>query len=303
MSPVHPALPNFFLIGAAKSGTTTLYSALIEHPQVFFSSLKEPNFFNDEANFSQGLDWYVNTYFAGAEAFPARIEGTTRYLYWGEKVAPRLQAIDQDENIRLIAIFREPVERAYSMYWHKRRRNWEDQDTFEEALAAEESRLAENWDKLYSTGETLFGYFREGCYASRMRPFLECFPRERILLLLFDDLKDNFTGTMNRLFRFLEVNPKVRIKPRVSNAYSSTRSQLLKRMMSLSSPIRQVAKYLVPVPYREGFKRSLRKANRKQTAYPPMRADTRRALKARYREEMLAFEEIIGRDLSQWYED
>ncbi len=301
MSPVDPALPNFFILGAAKCGTTSLFGVLKSHPGIAFSSLKEPGFFTEDAQYQRGLSWYAQTYFQGAERFPARGDGTTRYLYWSEKTAPRIQAMDADQQVRLVAIFRDPVERAYSMYWHGRRYGWETLPTFEDALAAEETRLRTGWDQLCAQGKNYYGYFREGCYAQRLQPFLDRFPRERILLLLFEDLVGQFDQTAAQLFRFLQLPDGVQAEPEHRNRPSVTRSGLLQSMLSLTSPVRQVSKYLVPKHMREPVKQALRQANKKAVEYPPMAADTAQALRERYQTEMLAFEQITGRDLRGWY--
>ncbi len=102
--------PNFFIIGAAKAGTTSLYDALRRHPQVFLSVEKEPAFFCDDEYFRRGNDWYLRTFFREARGEPSRGEATSRYLFFGEKVAPKDSGIlgtDIAENF--IVIFRDPV--------------------------------------------------------------------------------------------------------------------------------------------------------------------------------------------------
>ena len=69
-------MPNLFIIGAAKAGTTALYGYLAQHPKVFLSRVKEPLFFSREENYAKGLDWYEGAYFQGAEDYPVRVEVT-----------------------------------------------------------------------------------------------------------------------------------------------------------------------------------------------------------------------------------
>jgi hypothetical protein len=294
------SLPNFFIIGSAKSGTTTLFGALVKEPQIYMSRPKEPFFFSDDALYSKGLDWYAKTFFANSEQYPARGDGSTRYLNWGEKVAPRIVDMDINNNVKLIAIFRDPVKRAYSMYWHAVR-NGKETLSFEEAILTEEQRVSQLWNELYTSGRNNFTYFREGCYASRLQPFLDCFPRERILLLLQEDLIQDYQGTIGKITDFLGVHSQVEHTPHVLNPYAKTRSHLLRKMLTNPSAIRSLIALLLPLSLRTQLKNRLRKANKEVTKYPPMSSEMEHLLRDRYRNEIEAFEKIIGRDLSHWY--
>jgi hypothetical protein len=303
-SPSHPQfpsnLPNFFIIGSAKSGTTTLFGALVQEPQIFMSRPKETNFFCDNRMYAKGLDWYAKTFFPNSEQYPARGEGSTRYLNWGEKVAPRIAEMDKDDQVKLIAIFRDPVKRAYSNYWYAVRYGWE-KLSFEEAIRTEDQRLSQNWDDLSSIGENDFTYFRQGCYASRLRPFLEIFPRERILLLLQEDLIQDYQGTIARITDFLGVTSQIEHVPSVLNPFARYRSHFLRKMLSNPSAVRTFITLLLPLSLRTRLKDRLRKANKEVTKYPPMSPEMESLLRDRYRDETAAFEKIIGRDLSHWY--
>src|SRR3712207_4809254 len=106
-------MPNLFIVGAAKAGTTALYDYLAQHPEVFLSRVKEPMFFSREDYYARGLDWYEAEYFGGAEDYPVRAEATPHYLYWSEKVAPRIKEVYGERPVKFIASFRDPVSRAY----------------------------------------------------------------------------------------------------------------------------------------------------------------------------------------------
>src|SRR5688572_22417540 len=159
--------PNFFLIGAMKSATTSLHNTLKQHPQIYCSPVKETRFFSNNENYARGLEWYLNTYFRNSDSFPVRGESDPHYLYWGETVAPRMRDSFPENAPRFIAILREPVSRAYSHYWHQVRKG-EESISFEQALLAEEERLSANWEKFRSAGLAKFGYFYGGCYFARL---------------------------------------------------------------------------------------------------------------------------------------
>jgi hypothetical protein len=294
------SLPNFFIIGSAKSGTTTLFGALVQEPQIFMSRPKEPNFFCDDALYQNGLNWYAEKCFSNSQHYPARGEGSTRYLNWGEKVASRIAEMDKDGQVKLIAIFRDPVKRAYSMYWHAVRFGYEAL-SFEEAILTEEHRVAKLWNDLYPTGKNYYTYFREGCYATRLQPYLDHFPRERILLLLQEDLIQDYPGTICTIVDYLGVTSKVEHVPSVLNPYAKTRSQTLRKVLNTPSALQTLSRLLLPLPLRTKLKSLLRKANREVVKYPPMSSEMEKLLRDRYRMEIEAFEKIIGRDLSHWY--
>ena len=110
-------LPNLFIIGAAKSGTTTLYSILNAHPEVYMSPEKSPRFFSKDDLYLKGLNWYASKYFSGSGNYPIRGEATPSYLALANLTAPRIQKAMVGKKIKFIVIFRDPTERAYSHYW------------------------------------------------------------------------------------------------------------------------------------------------------------------------------------------
>jgi hypothetical protein len=296
-------LPNCFIVGAAKSGTTTLADLLNQNPQVYLPFAKEPRFFSNDEFFSNGFDWFRDTYYSSVQGQPVRLDASTPYLYWSEKVAPRLSTYDQDRKIKIIALFRNPVQRAYSMYWHLAR---DDRVAlpFEEAIAAEEALLKEKWDSLYARGGQEHGLFRGGCYATLIQPFLDLFPRERILLLLHEDIISDFEVTMIKISNFLEIDPvnHTLIK---SNPAAAPRNQKLQNFLSRPSGLPQ--KFLklftrfMPYEVRYRLKKKVIGANLQPVKYPPMSSELNAALRARYMPEIQQLETIMNRDLSQWY--
>ena len=136
-------LPNFFLIGAAKAGTTTLHDVLRQHPQIFCSQVKETGFFITEDRWSKGVEWYQQTHFSRAAGYPKRSESTAVYLLFSEVVAPRIHDIYGKHPLQFLAILRDPVKRAYSHYWQRIHTGLETLP-FEEALEKEEQRLRES---------------------------------------------------------------------------------------------------------------------------------------------------------------
>jgi len=293
-------LPNFFLIGAAKSGTTALFDLLAQHPQVYTPFEKEPKFFNNDANYARGMDWYIKTYFKNASKFPARGEATPHYLFWGEKVATRIQQIYDPAEVKFIAIFRDPVKRAYSQYWmHVQGEN--ERLSFKDALAAEEQRLTEMCQEMQPAGLIKYAYYRGGCYATLLQPYLQRFPRQHFHFLLHEDLKVDFSATMHNLSEFLGIQAGFGYRPVVSNP-----SYVLRFHNQQYLFLNTIYKKLIltlPELHRYRLRKRILQVNRRPQTYPPIDQDVEHWLRDRYREEIKQLEVILGRDLGQWNQE
>jgi hypothetical protein len=291
-------LPNVYMIGAAKSGTTTLYDVLKNHPEITFTKKKEPFFWNDDEMYEKGIEWYVNAYLQDADQYPVRVDGSTRYLYWGDKVAPRLKHVYDNQPLKFIAIFRDPVQRAYSYYWHSVRYEWEFR-SFRQAITDEETTLQKEWNHLEKNGLMTYGYFRGGCYATLLQPYLECFPREQFLLLLMDDLIGDFDGTLNQVQDFLGVSSIKKFEPTISNKTNATKHLKLLRWVKNPSPVKNLFKTMLPFNARSMMKKKFREFV-KRGEYSPIPSDLEKELRLRYTNEIDRLEVLLDRDLTKW---
>ena len=291
-------LPTFLLLGTNKAGTTTLYQALKQHPQVFLPHKKELHFFNDDFNYAKGADWYARSFFGQAAGFAARGDITPAYLYWGEKGVPRIKAVHGSEPPRMVVILRDPVGRAYSRYWHERRVEGREPLSFEEALEAEPDRLQADASTFGVRGRFPRAYFQGGLYGAQLDRYFESFPRHLFHVILFEDLTRDFAATVRGLLAFLELDTTVVIAKRRSNPASVVRApQLdgwlrsratvgkLARRMGIMSSVRKLLRWTFLVPF----------------TYPPVNPDTEQRLRQRYLPDVQKLEKLIGRDLSAWY--
>jgi hypothetical protein len=292
-------LPNFFILGAAKAGTTTLWDLLNQHPQVYLSFSKEPMYFSRDDFFAHGLDWYRDTYFAGWNGQPLIGEATPHYLYWAEKVAPRLARTVGPGAPKLIVIFREPLQRAYSWYWNMIKEGKETL-AFPEALEAEPRNLKEHWDQLYSFGAMTYGYARGSQYASQLQHYLDLFPRENFYFLLQEDLRKDFAATLRGLFAFLGIDPTVTVQPVVSNPSAMPRSRGFHQLLHGPSRLKDFLKRLLPYNLRYRLKTDLAEANLRPFDYPPLDPSLAASLRPRFAEEVSRLAKMINRDLSHW---
>jgi len=179
-------LPNLIVIGAAKSGTTSLHEYLDLHPEISMSREKELNFFVEELNWSRGREWYERQF----ESAPVRGESSPAYTAYPLRsgVPERMAATLAD--VRLVYLVRDPIERIVSHYVH-RALNWSDVATIAEALADPAVR---EW------------LVKPSCYWLQLEQYLEHFPREQVLVLDSDELRANRTETLVEVFRFVGVD-------------------------------------------------------------------------------------------------
>lgn len=214
-------LPDFIVIGAAKSGTTSLYASLIEHPFVvpcsttnaYFSNTKEVRYF--DYNFGRGRDWYRSHFplerereaFAQEHGRPFLTgEASPSYISFG-RAAQRVR--DLVPQAKLIAVLRNPVDRAYSQFQLSRREGLEDLDSFEEAARLEADRLRPELarmaaDPTYASWR--FGkwsYLARSRYAEQLERWLEHFSREQFLFLKAEDLFAEPARTLDTVYDFL----------------------------------------------------------------------------------------------------
>jgi hypothetical protein len=216
--------PNFFIVGAAKSGTTSLWMYLKQHPEVYMPQAiehKEPAFFCDIYGYKD-FDTYLSLF---TEAKDKKAIGEASHAYltspesaaWIQKFYP---------HAKIIIILRNPVERAYSLYNWMIGAGYEWIYPFEKALIVEEERLKDSYFKHHNP-EYFYNYlyFNSGLYASQIERYFQLFSGEQIKVLLFEDLKNNPVTTTQNIYNFLEVNssfiPQVDIHNRAHTPYSA----------------------------------------------------------------------------------
>lgn len=296
-------LPNFFIIGAAKSGTTGLFDVLLQHPQIYVPYLKETRFFSDDEKYQLGLEWYCQTYFNQSGKFKARGEATPHYLYWGDKTSSRLLKMTNSNKIKIIAIFRDPVKRAYSQYWMQVHRGVEPL-SFEEALKIEDQNLRENQVRLEKSGSLQYGYFHGGCYASLLKPYLERFDWNNTGFFLLDDIKNNFSTTMVKICQLLEVDEHFAFKPSVSNQAFVPRSKRIHHYLNNpSGVVYQTIRYFIrktPPSFQYRFRQKFLGLNTKPSQNPPLDNKTETNLRLRFQPEVEKLEVILDRNLDHW---
>ncbi|MFB6248347.1 MAG: sulfotransferase [Salinibacter sp.] len=293
MTRVSSRLPDFFVLGVAKGGTTSLHDYLRQHPTLFLPYVKELHFFDDDAGFSSGLDRYLQYFAETGDQLTG--EATPSYFRHVDPVAGRVRSLYGGAPPRFLLLLRDPVARAYSHYLHNVSEGREPL-SFEEALDAERAdpdAKRRAWK----------GYFSDGVYADTLAKWFERFPRERFLVLRSANLARRTDTTLRRIFRFLGVDPDVEIDTdRRLNRTGERQSRLLGTLLSvLPSGAPSLLRRWAPAPLRlrvEQFVR--RRSTGASSDRPALDPALERRLRRRYAPHVRRLEGLIDRDLSAW---
>ena len=191
------------IVGAQKSGTSSLLRYLAQHPDIHTHAQPEMTFFLQDREYTRGYAWAFAKYFAGEHA-DSEIEGKhliakNVMVMHSPEVMQRIY--EHNPDIHLVVLLREPVARAYSAYWWARRRGWENIKNYEEALAAEEARLNEDWFKWRQCA-----YQYNGVYYPHVRNLITQFGSSNVHCILTDDLKENAAAVCQQLFKHVGIH-------------------------------------------------------------------------------------------------
>ena len=295
-------MPNFLIIGAPKSGTTTLHYVLDQHPEIYMSAVKEPGFFwaYGEPVDLRGpsalllkhraisdLDAYQRL-FAGVTTERAIGESSARYLF-----QPRSPALIYEfiPHARLVVSLRNPAERAFSSFSQYLRDGVDPCPDFAQAVAHERQGLRAEW--------TFGRHLESGFYYAAIQRYLVFFSRQQLHISLFEDLKDDPLGLVRSLCEFLEVDGG--FEPDMSHRHNVSgviRNPVLRWIWTRTNRLRAAVRPLVGLRLRhlvsEWFYRDVEKPD-----FPP---ELRAELTEYYRQDIEQLQGLIQRDLSHWLE-
>ena len=290
--------PNFLLIGAMRSGTTALYTFLGQHPEIYVSPHKEPNYFaflgRDAPDLVEGSPSVTTAaayhdLYAGVTDEPRIGEASHSYLYYPGS-AQRIRD-ELGDDVRILCILRDPAARAFSHFMFHVRNGREEATDFAAALATEDDRIR--------SGQHFGHYRNRGFYYRQLREYFDVFPRESIRVHLYDDLATRPLWVMQDIYRFLDVDsgfePDVSIR---RNPSGVPRSGWLHGLLVKRNPVKR---RLQPVLPRSLYRLATRIRDR-NLIRPELDSDIRRDLVDSYRADIASLEDLIERDLAAWLE-
>jgi hypothetical protein len=303
-------VPDFFIVGHAKSGTTALYEMLRVHPQIYMPEEKEPWFFSTDMRprfqspragaLPETLDEYV-ALFAGAQPQQRIGEASSSYL-WSQTAAREIAEVRPDA--RIIAILREPASFLRSLHLQLLQTHVESNGDLRKAMALEAPRREGRQIPRRSHRPQLLQYSEHVRYVEQLRRYRELFAPEQMLILIYDDFRADNEATVRSVFRFLDVDESFPIEPIKANPSVRMRSQRLDDIVHGVSvgagPLSRAAKRVVNAVTPQKLRReALRVAQRRVVHGDPKPVDESFMIELRHRfkGEVVALSEYLDRDL------
>jgi hypothetical protein len=293
-------LPNFIIAGVARSGTTSLYHYMKQHPQIGFPTQKEPKYFSsiylEFPHRGIGDDTVDSIVVKDKEAYyrlfekldPNMVigEASSDYLFYHQYTVDAIKKELGD--IPIIFSIRNPVDRAYSAY-NNLIRDGREALEFMEALKTEEERLADNWDWMWA-------YKQGGLYADAIEHFQKEFSKVKVVL--FDDLESEADTVLRDIFEFLEVDSSVQVNSETKYSHSGQPKNKLIAMLTdrnnkIAYTLRRIIMSLIPRAFLEKIASKLLKKEDLDTK-------ARQYLVDYFQTDIEKLETVIGRDLSDW---
>ena len=291
-------LPNFMCIGAAKSGTTSLYDILRQHSDVYIPDFKEPHFFDVPDNYIKGVEWYSKAYYKRVKNEKCIGDFTPTYFF--DKEAPKRIYSDLGRDVKFIIILRNPVDRAYSQYLHMKRDRFE-LLSFKEALSCESKMLNEANKKQDYLSKIRLSYVQQGLYAQMLSEYFKYFPKENFLILNFEqEFVEQRKESIRNILLFLNIKNEDLDIEMVSNMASKARFIWLKDIMNKSSWWISLLKNIIPfVQFRRIIRNRVQRANNVKFAFDPLSDTEKKYLYNRYfRDDVLNLETILNKKMN-----
>jgi len=291
--------PDFFIVGAPKCGTTSLHDYLDQHPDIFMSPVKEPCYFGRDTGVIPGVrdETTYRKLFRGAGE---RICGEASTVYLASKTAAReIHAWNPDA--RIIIMLRDPVGFLQSYHNQQVYEGNEDITEFGDALAAEPDRRAgRRLPRRVQRVEAL--YYREAArFTAQVRRYFDIFPRETIHVVLYDEYAADTLAEVRKVYAFLGVDATFEPRIEVHHARPVARLGWLHRVL-VNPRLRHWGKRMLPDIFATRLGVMLVRWNTRAGERADVPENLRRELLEEYRDEYRELGDLIGRDLSHWFE-
>lgn len=283
---------DFIGIGAQKCGTTWLAKMLKEHPQVYWKGGKEFNFFNDRFpfytktnynNYSKGIKWYLEE--LGSKKGKIVGEFSTNYM-WDPLVAKRIK--ENFPKTKIIAVLRDPVERAYSQY----------------LFAGQLFYIAKDFD---SALKKYPEFIERGMYYKQLKPYFDLFPKKNIKVIIYEDLKDKPIETIREVEKFLGIKDFIpKDYKEKSNVSVEVRHNSINKIVTIGHKVKNTkfGKFLwnfnATNILSDKISSLILKYNSKPKTKPKISNSVRKKLQKTFESDTKKLEKLISKDLSHW---
>lgn len=293
--------PDLFIVGAPKCGTTALNEYLRAHPDIYIPPVKELHFFGQDLTFRFTPRItereYLQLFVPGNGA--SRLgEASVRYLQ-SRTAAGEMHSFSPSAQI--IAMLRNPVDMMYAMHSELCFSGMEDISSFEAALDAEQARMHGRLLPAGTNVPEMLYYRTSARFAGQLERYFEVFGRERVRVILLDDMRADAPAVYRETLEFLGVDSSFAPQFRVVNPAKTPRSKVLRSLVATPpGPIRAAARRILSRGARKRAYQWLLRLNAKTAIRRPMDRGLRTALVAEFLPEVERLEQLLDRDLSTW---
>jgi hypothetical protein len=294
--------PDFFIVGAPKSGTTAMYEYLREHPDLYLPERKELRYFGSDLEIRDRQPLSESDYlahFAGAEGHQLVGTAYVWYLY-SSLAAAEIKAFAPDA--RIIAMIRNPIDMLHALHGEHLSNGNEDIRDFTEALDAEPDRRAGRRIPAHAHLPAGLLYSTVPRYAEQLERYVAAFGRDRVHVIVFDDFAADTSAAYAATLRFIGVRDDVRpARFAVVNASKRTRSEALRHFLARPPELpRRIIRRTVPGRIRRALYERTKALNVTRAARAPMPSATHERLRAVFADEVERLSIFLQRDLRHW---
>lgn len=292
-------LPNAFIIGAQKAGTSSFFQWIGQHPDIFApQEAKDYPFFSDSNEFNRGFEHY--SYFFKNHSNEKIILAGGVHEVMSEDALERISSI---AGIKIFFILRNPIERAYSAYNFNKDRGIEDIGSFIEALKVDENRVINNKLQIRE-----FDYIQHGYYDEQLIKLKEYFQDSQIHIIFFDDIKNNKQQVINDALSFLDIHSHDLIDYKTINKSAIPKFPFINKILFGDMRFKKrlknnrIFEWLLPSSTRIKLRRKLLQLNKSKKNHPPIDSQSKSFLISIYRPHITSLENLTSRNLQHWLE-
>lgn len=290
-------VPDLYIIGAQKAGTTTLFDWLAQHPEIYAHAYaKDYPYFSKDNVFEEGRDTFLS-FCRDAQLHNPILGGDANAMY-ASSGPKRLHGTIP--NAKLLVTLRNPINRSYSAYCHAVERVLEKR-SFANAIHNELSGLKYKPEEARSKD-----YIAHGLYAQQLNKIFRYYTKDRVKIVVLEELKENPSMILSEVFNFIGIDrffiPEMGIK---NLTKGGSRSKLLAKILhrrTTSKLVSKLLKLILPFPIRTNIRRKLTSINRVEQDKPTFPPHTRQLLEDYFTDEIKALEEILGRRIVSWHD-
>lgn len=285
--------PNFFIVGTPKAGTTSLYYYLEEHPEIYVSPIKETNYFSYNDIKRQGLYYaeeHVRTpedyaaQFAGVKSEKAVGEASVSYLFYPD-VPGKIKAFNPDA--RIIMVLRNPIDRGFSHYLMDKRLGFVKR-SLEDIVHRKKNDKVEELH--YQQ------YISLGCYYEQVKRYLDVFGKDKVMIILYEDVTKDIAGVVKRIYTFLGVdNNYIAATGEQHNVFLAPKNAFIEKLYALKA-FRKFATKIFGKKLQDSIKNIFFAKEKKPVLSPVLKNEMREIFK----DDILKTSKLINADISHW---